>query len=199
LKLRYRDQLPAIRTTSVPGYVCPSRHKLGDLTRRVQSVNAHNGAVWDYANCDGHSGDNAIIRQPTSTGMLIVAQGNHQSYRSRTNMAKVIDGLSNTILIGERHVTVRDLGDEIDGSDGPVLSGWAYTTMRAAGPGYPLGNGPTDEVAGVKHLVFGSWHPGVSNFVLGDGSVRSIAVTIDTDNLGRLANREDGLPISVQF
>lgn len=199
LKQPYRNQATEVQRTAIAGYVCPSRHKLGDLTKEVQPVNEDNGAVWDYSNVDGHSGDNSIIRTADSTGMIIIGRGDHQSYRSQTNMAKVIDGLSNTLLIGERHVTVKDLGDENAGSDGPILSGWAYTTMRAAGPGYPLGNGPTDEVSGVKHLVFGGWHPGVCNFVLGDGSARSIAVTVDTDNLGRLANREDSEVISVPF
>jgi hypothetical protein len=38
---------------------------------------------------------------------------------------------------------------------------------------------------------FGSWHPGIVNFVLGDGSVRAIRTSIDGTTLGRLAQRND--------
>lgn len=199
----YKDQTAEVQQTGVAAYVCPSRHKLGDLTTNVEAINGDstdNGAVWSYASCDGDSGDNSRIRQPTSTGMLIVANGNQNGYKSRTNFAAVTDGLSNTIMIGERHVPLTKLKQEqSNGSDGPLLSGWAYTTMRAAGPGYPLAKGLNDTVSGVHYLVFGSYHPGICNFVLGDASVRSIAVNIDTDNLGRLADRNDSEVISVSF
>jgi len=36
----------------------------------------------------------------------------------------------------------------------------------------------------------------VCQFVLGDGSVRKLAVTIDTTTLGRLADKADGQVIS---
>ncbi|QDU73618.1 hypothetical protein Pan97_05940 [Bremerella volcania] len=200
LKKKYKDQTTAAQQASVAGYVCPSRHQEGDLTKVVQSINADNGAVWDYATVSGPSGDNSIIRQlGKEKGMLIVAKGNKDKYSSQTNFASVTDGLTNTIMIGERHVQIDNLKDETTGHDGPILSGWAYTTMRAAGPDYPLASNMRDDVDGVAHLVFGSFHPGITNFVMGDASVRPIQVNIDEDNLGRLASRDDGEVISVEF
>lgn len=203
LTTNYAGQPAAAQQTGIPGYVCPSRHSVGDLTTTLEAINGTNtndkGAVWDYASCDGDSGDDSRLRRVTSTGMLIVAQGSASNYKSLTNMAAVTDGLTNTIAIGEKHIRQTNLLSETAGGDGPVLSGWAYTTMRAAGPGYPLAKGPHDTVSGVEKLVFGSFHPGVTNFVLGDASVRSIANTIDTTNLGYLANRKDGEVISVDF
>ncbi len=200
LKKKYNAQTTAVQQTGIAGYVCPSRHKVGDQTTAVQAINADNGAVWDYATVCGPSGDNSIIRQfGKEKGMLVVAQGNKDSYSSQTNFASVTDGLTNTIMIGERHVHIEKLKNENTGHDGPILSGWAYTTMRAAGPDYPLAQNMRDDVDGVEHLVFGSFHPGIVNFVMGDGSVRPIQVNIDEDNLGRLASREDGQVINVDF
>ncbi|MBA2112966.1 DUF1559 domain-containing protein [Bremerella alba] len=200
LKKKYKDQTTLVQQASVGGYVCPSRHQEGDLTEKVQAINADNGAVWDYATVCGPSGDNSIIRQfGKEKGMLVVAKGNKDKYSSQTGFASVTDGLTNTIMIGERHVQVDNLKDETTGHDGPLLSGWAYTTMRAAGPDYPLASNMRDDVDGVEHLVFGSFHPGITNFVMGDASVRPIQVNIDEDNLGRLASRDDGEVISVEF
>ncbi|MEX0792849.1 MAG: DUF1559 domain-containing protein [Pirellulaceae bacterium] len=198
LKLAYKNQLTEVQRTPIAGYVCPSRRQVGSMTTSVVTPNTvHNGATWDYASIDGHDGTESVYRYGSTSGMLVIAEGDHQSYRSRTNMASVIDGLSNTLMIGERHVRVQDLGIEDDSvGDGPLLSGWAYSSMRVAGPGWGLAKGPN---APRNQLLFGSWHPGVTNFVLGDGSVRPISVTIDTDNLGRLANRKDGQVISVSF
>ena len=44
---------------------------------------------------------------------------------------------------------------------------------------------------------FGSWHPGVCQFVFCDGSTRLIRVTLDVENLRRLAVRNDGDPVSI--
>ncbi len=200
LKKKYKDQTTATQQASIAGYVCPSRHQQGDLTTTVQGINEDNGAVWDYATVSGPSGDNSIIRQLNKEkGMIVVAKGNKDQYTSQTNFASVTDGLTNTIMIGERHVEITKLKDETTGHDGPILSGWAYTTMRAAGPDYPLASNKRDDVDGVAHLVFGSFHPGITNFVMGDGSVRPIQVNIDEANLGRLASREDGEVINLEF
>ena len=200
LKKKYKDQTTAAQQASIAGYVCPSRHQQGDLTTTVQAINEDNGAVWDYATVSGPSGDNSIIRQLNKEkGMIVVAKGNKDQYTSQTNFASVTDGLTNTIMIGERHVPINHLKDETTGHDGPILSGWAYTTMRAAGPDYPLASNKRDDVDGVAHLVFGSFHPGITNFVMGDGSVRPIQVNIDEANLGRMASREDGEVINLEF
>lgn len=200
MKKKYKDQTTVVQQTGISGYVCPSRHKSGDLTKVVQAINVNNGAAWDYASVSGPSGDNSIIRQlRKEKGMLVVADGNKDKYRSQTDFASVTDGLTNTIMVGERHVQVQNLLDEKTGHDGPILSGWAYTTMRAAGPDYPLASHKRDDVDGVAHLVFGSFHPGTVNFVMGDGSVRPIQVNIDEINLGRLASCNDGEPINAGF
>ena len=77
------------------------------------------------------------------------------------------------------------------GWDSSAYNGDKGASFRKAGPGAALARSPTQTTGG----IFGSYHPGVCNFVLGDGSVRAISVTIDTTTLGRLADRADGLTI----
>ena len=43
---------------------------------------------------------------------------------------------------------------------------------------------------------FGSWHPSVCQFVLADGSVAPVSVTINHQIYGYLGNRSDGVPVS---
>ena len=42
---------------------------------------------------------------------------------------------------------------------------------------------------------FGSYHPGICNFVFGDAAVRSLSVTTPEATLGLLVVRDDGLPV----
>ena len=111
-------------------------------------------------------------------------------WRDRVGPAGVRDGLTNTFLVGERHVLRGNVGDpEGDGSgfDGTRF----YNSARVGGPGVPLAAGPTDDVFGLDLFAFGGEHPGVVQFALGDGSVRPVATSIDTVTLGRACNRRD--------
>src|SRR5262249_43081953 len=99
----------------------------------------------------------------------------------------------------EKHIQPADIGKEDAGGDGPILGSYAYSMMRVAGgrnfgntPTWPLAKGPTDDVGGQAVAVFGSWHPGVVNFVWGDGSVRPLGTSVDCLTLARLASRDGG-------
>ena len=101
----------------------------------------------------------------------------------------ITDGLSNTLLAGEKHVPLRHFGE--GGLDSSLYNGQHYlSATRPAGPNAPLATRQTQST-----WSFGSYHPGVCQFVLGDGSVRGIPVTIDPKILGLLANIADGEPV----
>jgi prepilin-type processing-associated H-X9-DG protein len=59
---------------------------------------------------------------------------------------------------------------------------------RFAGPSYPLATAPTTPY----NAQFGSYHPGVSQFTFGDGSVRALAVSTSGTILALVAQRADG-------
>jgi prepilin-type processing-associated H-X9-DG protein len=111
-----------------------------------------------------------------------------QSGGQSVRFEQITDGLSNTLLVGEKHVPLRQF------RQGP-LDNSAYngdyflSHARAAGPDYPLAQS-LDEFS----PVFGSAHTGVVNFGFCDGSVRALPRSIDAKALGLLASRDDGEP-----
>jgi prepilin-type processing-associated H-X9-DG protein len=110
-------------------------------------------------------------------------------------MDKIPDGTSNTFLLGEKHVRPDHFGEAGDG-DKAYYSGLSYNTaQRAAGPNYLLAD-PHD--GGTHHdMRFGGPHPAMCLFAFVDGHVSAINIAIDANNLGRLANRQDGQTINV--
>lgn len=94
-------------------------------------------------------------------------------------------------MAGEKHVIQGQLG--VGWLDSSIYNG-NYTTpsVRSAGPDYPLAKSPTDRQFSGQQAVFGSWHPGICQFVYCDGSVHSLPVDIDPNVLGLLANKCDG-------
>jgi prepilin-type processing-associated H-X9-DG protein len=61
---------------------------------------------------------------------------------------------------------------------------------RPGGPLFPLAASDYD-----TGWTFGSWHPGICQFVFCDGSVRSLSTSVSPVTLGLLAQRNDGLPV----
>ena len=91
-------------------------------------------------------------------------------------------------------------------ADGSLYNGVASSfAARIAGIEDPLAQGPGDITPsrgvqqGVYTRKFGSWHDGICQFVFCDGSVHTIANSIDTANLRRLAVRNDGEVITAEF
>lgn len=203
------NQPEAALKTSVPVYVCPSRRAPGQFAKTVDGTTKWLGTLGDYAACDGYNGADPPYRRKNASGMLIVTATDKPPMKSQTSLASVIDGTSNTIMIGEKHVEMKYLGDETTGGDGPILGSFAYSIIRVAGsanmgtstnPIWPIAKGPYDTVNNQRHMVFGSWHAaGTTNFVWGDGSVRPLNSTVDLVTLSRLACRDDGQVASSDF
>jgi hypothetical protein len=114
-------------------------------------------------------------------------------------MQRISDGLSNTLLIGEKHVTPLGIGifDATTGAEQDFCvyssqpSKWAYVTGRKAGVSFPLalnGNAPYAN-------QFGSWHPAIVHFTFGDATVRGLRNSIAGSTLALLSARDDGQPV----
>ena len=118
--------------------------------------------------------------------------GNWATWFARDTFARWSDGTSNVIVIGEKHIHF-DNFQKCDGTDSDnVANGYqqdcAYShpptnTWGEAWPGRNaysgMSRGGSDRAASSQNSAgFGSWHPGVTNFLLGDGSVRSFRNTM---------------------
>jgi len=107
----------------------------------------------------------------------------------------VKDGLSKTLLAGEKFVPNAYMGDPLYGDGSFMNDDGPGNAIRQTGPGYPLVTSENDETIPWQDVqnLFGSVHAGgVCQFVLGDGSVRAIEPSANTTVLGYLANINDG-------
>lgn len=190
----YYTQSASVREVTLGGYICPSR-RAPPLISTAGDVHQSNpmgphipGGVSDYAGCTGDQNGVADYRPGMSGGAItLVNQANGAfvyDYRPTLGPLQfrhIVDGLSNTLFIGEKHVRATALGQE-----GSVYNGDHGSSFRAAGVGLPLARNST-AAAG----QFGSYHPGLCQFLMGDGRVRGLSVSIDLTTLGKLANRHD--------
>jgi prepilin-type N-terminal cleavage/methylation domain-containing protein len=178
----------AIRAT-VSVFLCPSRRGSGALTP-LTSGNTITGQPGDYA---ANSGDSSAV---PSTGFFKVVNSNHMLVSNR--FADVTDGTSNVVMLGEKHLLPAGsplvtgmIGDGV--ADGIVYSGGDNANYhRRAGASNPLAQSPQTPL----NMQFGSWHTGVVQFAVGDGSVRGFRVSVTTDTLRFLANIQDGNPVN---
>jgi prepilin-type N-terminal cleavage/methylation domain-containing protein len=187
------------------------------------------GALGDYA-CAVHDTSNlagAFMPNPPSMyyiyargAMIRTDNGQGQNFqfwnltaplnwRSLTSLRDVLDGTSNTFLIGEKHVRPDRFGTRLSGpgrggstnfsgddGDNSIFNGTHYDTFaRVAGPA----NGLARSTSEAYNMNFGSYHPLLCQFVFCDGRVRALSVSIDGDNLARLVNRKDGEVVTASF
>jgi len=210
-----------IRRTPVKTYLCPSRSRPGakisvtgdtpdtPFAGALAPPQFYTGAVSDYAACigndvtpessgisgEGGNGAFSVALIPWRYVRPVVAGGPPGILGNQTSMTRfgnITDGLSNTLFFGEKHVRLGQFGNGNSEGDGSVYNGDILSfAARAAGTANPLAFGPTDRF----RTQFGSYHPGVCQFALGDGSVRPIAVSISPTILHALAQRDDGTVI----
>jgi prepilin-type N-terminal cleavage/methylation domain-containing protein len=128
------------------------------------------------------------------TGVLVSSRpscsdGLPTGWVDRISSQHIRDGMSKTLLLGEKHIPrgrLRNFPEDSPAFDGDFLPAFA----RLAGPGSPLARGPEDSDA--SQVAFGSWHPGVCHFAMADCSVQALSVDTSTRVLERLAHRNNG-------
>jgi prepilin-type N-terminal cleavage/methylation domain-containing protein len=210
----YYHQSDTVRLARLPVFFCPSRR--GPEISTTDRDNIHSswpnsgqvvpGLCSDYACCSGDrfqmlpdidirfntdQADGAIINGKTNfddpSGTVI-----GKPLLSRTAFHDILDGLSNTLLVGEKHVwwARKNAGN---GGDSAFYNGEnAGAMQRGAGLAYPLALGINDPLTS----SFGGWHPGIVQFVMGDGRVIQLKKSMSVTTLSRLSRRNDGVPVT---
>jgi len=167
------------RTQFIPLYRCPSdspRDELFDLGEESAPMTILTRlAVANYVGIHGTQEVDECEGLPT--GEQCVSDGTFY-HLSRTRFRDIVDGLSNTIIVGER------------------ASRFGFSTWVGS---VPEGEEAMARIVGVAdhppntsnlHLDdLSSEHPQGANFLLGDGSVRLISETIDEQVYQALATR----------
>jgi prepilin-type N-terminal cleavage/methylation domain-containing protein len=205
LKESYYKQTAAVRQAEVRLYFCPSRRGPGRMSKELDTDYppfGGPGALADYGCCLGTRSVNndgawtGAITDPAPPSISHLSTLNW--WRPQTGFGNITDGLSNTLLAGEKHVS-RGCDGLYDGPGGDHFNprcgdSSAYngnsgiTSGRFAGTGYGLAPSP----AAAFNYNFGSAHPGLCQFVLADGSVRGVSNRISESTLAALATKAGG-------
>jgi prepilin-type N-terminal cleavage/methylation domain-containing protein len=217
---RYYNQKPEAGA-DLPIYHCPSRSTPGSAgtvgeSRTIGGVTKTGPIGWgDYAMCAGATNGGGVATYWDGAGYrafytdknayLNSAQTNMfeiwPGWRYMLNFGSISDGLSNTLLVGEKFYPptsnggvlyngdfqsqyIRWLGRE--GTQDPVTKRWTTERPFITDRNY----GASDWTARFSAVN----HTGIAMFAFLDGSVHSIPGSTDLEVLHRLSKRDDGLP-----
>jgi prepilin-type N-terminal cleavage/methylation domain-containing protein len=169
-------------STPNPLFFCPTRRRpevlpAGDwLTNPGNSGRTFGHAKNDYA---AASLDTTGAR-PTGIGAVtqMVAQRD----------TDIRDGLSNTLLLGEKRINLAHLGEMQANDNEGYTCGWNHDVERYTSR-EPLPDFHHETSTGEDR--FGSSHPGGLNIVLCDTTVHFIPYTISAETFRRLGDRYD--------
>jgi prepilin-type N-terminal cleavage/methylation domain-containing protein/prepilin-type processing-associated H-X9-DG protein len=206
------DQLVA---TTVGFVNCSTRRASAPLTnantgeRQAQTDYAGNGGelFWGFVASGGGSNNSSMTGpvdyaagtvDPGRAGWFdAMGRSNGVFYgTSQTTVADVIDGTSNTYLLGEKYLNSNSYTTNTDaGDDQNMFTGYQDDIIRWTGPGNDPAYAPRQDEPADGILVFGSAHSGGFNVAMCDGSVHTISYGIDLETHRRLGNRHDNQPI----
>ncbi|MDR1479920.1 MAG: DUF1559 domain-containing protein [Planctomycetaceae bacterium] len=126
----------------------------------------------------------------------IITNDNANTWSCRDKISRWISGTSNQLIFGEKSIPLGGLAsdDLAWRHDQNIIcadqdNGRNWTIGRGLGESYLL-RAPSESIPDHQQY-FGSWHNGTCNFLLGDGSVRSVNITVPGRILAELA-RTDG-------
>ncbi len=198
----------------IPAYSCPSRAKirkqgprvLNDYAGAMPGTDFWKGEIWNVPQNQRYDG--IIVRTNWRYISESQKQGTPAGSTPPITFADIRDGTSNTLMIGEKRLRIREHQSGAWHDDRGWSDGWDPDIMRLTGFGANhTGFGPDqDRLDGDDAdsdldddpgYHFGSAHPGGVNFVLGDASVRLIPYTIDRQLFDYLGDRRDGNAVEV--
>jgi hypothetical protein len=153
-----------------------------------------------------------FYRPETPTAPALPAKPANAPVESRRTFTSVTDGLSNTLLVGEKQCHTTVLGSSGGDNESWNNSGWDQDHVRFAQNNPSGSNPPTAALPEPDHLHpnsgsatfwsvrFGGSHPGVFTAVMGDGSVKAFRYSgLDADNWLRICQINDGQAVNLDY
>ncbi len=156
-----------------------------------------------------NAGGLARISEDVSPFRLAVQQNynfqdaTYKNWEPRDKMSWWQDGTTNQIIGGEKYMYTGELYVHFHDSTwvtfgtGPNENqNFAHATIRGARGEYPVARSGIREdtmQCGNASKRFGSWHPGILHWLMGDGSVQAFSCTTDYELIRRLINVSDGV------
>ena len=115
---------------------------------------------------------------------------------SEVKLRQIVDGASNTYMIGEKYLDPLAYFTGTDWADNEnAYVGYDNDTYRTT---HKEHGSPMQDRPGVSSLdIYGSAHPSGFHVVFVDGSVHVVSYSIDPEMHRRLGNRRDGLPVEL--
>jgi len=194
--------------TPLATFICPSRRSVRNypcetsppmcntdfITASAKSDYAANAGDVYFASVPGppscFEGDlpsHSWVDTSSLTGIVFL--------RSEVAAKHVVDGLSKTLLVGEKYLAPEFYfypGGDADGDDRPMYVGYDETSIRWTTNlnGIPIPP-QQDNVAKAAPHQFGSAHATACHMLYCDGSVRVVSYVIDGKVVQRMGNRQD--------
>ncbi len=229
----YYGQTDTARTYQVSIYLCPSRRGspaisidgdsntngsphfpggLGDYACNIGDIDpcrdapfkpasgttSHANGPFVYGGRKGSANDDP----DNNTGCDSVSPGSLRP-SNKVTFTKISDGLSHTLLIGEKHVPVPYLGMKSPANDNSIYNpDYIFSHGRCGGPFTGIASS-TDGMLSASEARrfnknFGGPHTGVCQFVWADGHVQPLQNDIDELVLAYVCNRHDGRVVDLE-
>ncbi len=206
VRIKYKYQDPEAVKKIVPAMLCPSRNRTYANISLGESKGYQVGAVGDYAGNAGtsqyfpndvwalfHQHVDGVFNSGFAKDNLVIDEQMPGGGRGRYGLQHVKDGLSNTLFVGEKYVSIYGFNHPSGWGDSSIYNGDdPETFIRLGGYGMGLASGEALNLSPGEIPVFGSAHVAVVNFVHGDASVHAVNNKIDQESLFRLCSRIDG-------
>jgi hypothetical protein len=210
------DALAQQKATPIPTFHCPSRRKPQPLPAVETSWNAAQPELLNKTDYAANGGTvlylgtgptypDCLTNYPNCNFPSTPNFNGISCFRSEVAPADVHDGLSNTMLAGEKYLNPNKYYTGDDGADNnSMFQGNDWDTNRwvthvdvatgAISSANRANRRPMQDTPGVDTMSerFGSAHPAGFSAALCDGSVRVISYTIDLTTYSYLGNRHDG-------
>lgn len=176
----------------VSNYFCSSRRRPQARDGDYCGIGPCPRGALDYA---GNGGTQYRVRRPSALlfpdpSSWVGANGAVIPHADPLNvgLGEISDGASSTILVGERNFNRLRMADptQRDENNG-YIAGYSWDSIRW---GYAIPAADREDIASDSDTRFGSSHPLITQFVLCDGSVKSLNISVNLTVFQGLCDRD---------